>query len=123
MFLKNVYKLKKRWSFSYQLDCIKRKGPSCELDEALMQILKSRIETINNSDSFCPWHSLLDLKLSVKVMHESTLVAQSSHPKGFAFDEGLFRHFPTEILQMGDESPVQLWNNRALFFWLPNTCD
>ena len=81
-----------------------------------MRVLRSRVETIFNSDSFSPWHSFLDLNLSVKVMRETMLVTQSPQPTGFAFDEGFFRHFPAEILQLGDELPVQLWKNRAFVY-------
>ena len=87
LFNESMNKRKNRWFFAYHLEFLKRKVPPCEIDDILMLVLKSRIENINNSDSFCPWHSLLDLKLSVRVMHETMLVVHSAHPKGFAFDE------------------------------------
>jgi thymidylate kinase len=116
LFRETMGKLTKRWFFAYQLDLVKRKTPASEIDGVLMEILKNRIEKITTSDSYCPWHSFLDLKLSVRVMHETMVVAHSSHPQGFTFDEGLFRHFPAEILQIGDEFPAQLWHNRAFVY-------
>lgn len=109
-------KLRSRWFSSYHLDFLTRSVRSCEPDEILMQILKRNIEKILNSDSFCPWHSLLDLNLSVRVMHETMLIAQKTHPMGFAFDEGLFRHFRAEILEMTDDSSVELWEKRAFVY-------
>ena len=116
LFNKTMSKLRSRWLFAYHLGFFKRKTLRSETDEILMRVLKNRTEKIYSSTSFCPWHSLLDLKLSVRVMHETMTVAQSEFPKGFAFDEGLFRHFPAEIVQLGDEIPVELWKNRAFVY-------
>jgi len=116
LFRESVKKLRNRWFFAYHIDCFNRTAPPCELDEILVQVLKRRIEKINNSESFCPWHSLLDLKQKVGVMHQTMLVAYGAHPKGFSFDEGLFQHFSDEILKMGDEFPAQLWENRAFVY-------
>ena len=116
LFNRSMTRLKNRWFFAYHMDLFKRKAPPSQVDEILMQILQKRIENINSSESFCPWHSLLDLKLSVRVMHETMVVAHSAYPKGFAFDEGLFRHFTAEILQLDDLCLVDLWKNRAFVY-------
>lgn len=111
-----VARLKNRWLFGYCIDYLNRKDPPSEVDEVLMKILIRRMENIKNSDSFCPWHSLLDIRLSVNVMHEAMFIAQNVFPKGFVFADGLFRHFSAEILQVGDELPGQLWKNRAFVY-------
>ena len=116
LFHNSIARLRSRWMFAYHLDYLKRKAEPCEVDEILMAILKSRIDKITNAESFCPWHSLVDLQRSVKIMHQTMLIAHDVHPKGFAFHEGLFRHFATEIQQMGDKFPVQLWKNRAFVY-------
>ena len=109
-------KLRNRWLSSYHLDFLNRTARSCEPDVILMQVLKRNIEKIFSSDSFCPWHSLVDLRLSVKVMHQTMVVAQNTHPMGFAFDEGLFRHFCAEIMELTDDFSVELWENRAFVY-------
>lgn len=116
IFNKSVARLKNRWLFAYHLGFLKRKSPPSEVDKALMDILMSRIATIKNSDSFCPWHSLIDLQLSVRIMHETMQVLHDVFPKGIAFDEGFFRHFAAEILQLGDDFPDQVWKNRAFVY-------
>jgi hypothetical protein len=109
-------KLRTRWFSSYHIELLNRTARSCEPDEILMQVLKRKIEKILNSDSFCPWHSLIDLKLSVKVMYDTMLATQNTHPMGFAFHEGLFRHFCAEILELNDDFPAELWKSRAFIY-------
>jgi len=109
-------KLRNRWFSSYHMEFLNRTVRSCEPDEILMQILKRKVEKILYSDSFCPWHSLIDLKLSVKVMYDTMLAVQSTHPMGFAFHEGLFRHFCAEILELHDDFPAELWKSRAFVY-------
>jgi len=116
LFRASVASLKSRWFLSHHTDRLKRKAPPGEIDEILMRILKVRIESILDSESFCSWHSFIDLQLSVRVMRETMLVFHDPQSTGFAFDEGLFRHFPAEILQQGDEFPAQLWKNRAFVY-------
>ena len=116
LYRETMARLRNRWFFAHQLDFIKRKAPPSVKDRVLMEILKSRIDKIINSEAYCPWHSLLDLKLSVRVIHETMITVHSSHPQGFVFDEGLFRHFPAEILLYGKDFPVQLWQNRAFVY-------
>jgi len=117
LFRNTMIRLRSRWIFAHHLDFIKRTTPPCETDEILMKILERRIAKIYSSESFCPWHSLLDIKLSVQVMAETMkLASQSGHPTGFALDEGLFRHFPAEILQLVNELPAQLWKDRAFVY-------
>ena len=116
LFYNSVAKLPSRWMFAYHLGFLHRNAEPCEVDEILMAVLKSRIEKIMSSETFCPWHSLLDLQLSAKIMQQTMLIAHEAFSKGFAFHEGLFRHFAAEILEKGDEFPVQLWKNRAFVY-------
>ena len=116
LYRETVVKRKSRWLQAHHLEGLKRTTPPCQIDDVLMRILKSRMDTIFNSDTFCGWHSFMDLKLSVRVMRETMLVTHVAQPTGVAFDEGFFRHFPAEILEQGDDIPLQLWENRAFVY-------
>lgn len=48
-----------------------------------------------------------------RVIRESLTLLTNDFPSGFVLDEGLFKNFAQEVLELASESPDPLWNGRA----------
>ncbi len=47
------------------------------------------------------------------VIRESQFISSHAFPRGFVLEEGLFKNFPEEVLDLGVEDAAPLWENRA----------
>jgi hypothetical protein len=47
------------------------------------------------------------------VIRESLLISSHAFPRGFVLEEGLFKNFPEEVLDLSVEDAAPLWENRA----------
>ncbi len=108
--------IKDRWYFRNDL---KGLGPSLVLSGSIERIHRDiyvkRINLLNSSD-LDPWQSITHALQAATVIYESLMTSSQDFSRGFVFEEGLFKNFPEEVLNLCDVEAAPLWENRAFVY-------
>lgn len=102
-----------RWLFRDDL----RKASPVSVDTGQIEYLHHalylrRIERLC-ADDLNAWQTILTGRQISRVMYESLFITSHTFPKGFLLEEGLFKNFPQEVLDLSDEEAEPLWKSRA----------
>lgn len=106
-------RLKDRWLFRSDLTQI---GPTTtlapEIEELHRKLYFQRVRQLEKKND--AWDSIIQSRQAARVISENLTVMTNSFPRGFIFDEGLFKNFPREVLKNRGSTFDLLWTNRAL---------
>lgn len=78
-------------------------------------VLFRRMDRLENSN-LTAWRRIQRAEQMARVAKESLLLSGSDFPRGFMFEEGLFKNFPQEILDIEAQAAKELWSNRIFIF-------
>lgn len=108
--------IKDRWYLRNDLEGL---GPSSVLSGSIERIhrdiLFKRINFLNSSD-LDPWQSVTYALHAATIVYESLMISTQDFPRGFALEEGLFKCFPEEVLNLCDAEAKPLWKKRAFVY-------
>jgi ABC-type dipeptide/oligopeptide/nickel transport system ATPase subunit len=106
--------LKSRWLFRHHVDFLPQKQPKAiAIGHLHRKIYFSKIKRIE-ATSPEPYRSLRLARQMSAVIYESLTISTSKFPRGFILDEGLFKNFPEEILELDLHESLPLWEPRIL---------
>lgn len=92
------------------------KGPSevgCGQIESLHRDLYfQKVERIRQ-ERHDPWKTVTLARQMSAIAFESLMISTQKYPRGFLLDEGLFKNFPDEVMEVGAEEAMPLWSSRA----------
>lgn len=83
-----------------------------EVEALLMEIYFGKLRQVGESDMDARRKLTIARQMS-RVAEESLTLATHVYPRGFFLDEGLFKNFAREIVQLGAERTAPLWKSRA----------
>lgn len=63
-----------------------------------------------------PWKSITVARQMSRVISESLTMLSHSFARGFFLDEGLFKNFTREVLELDADTAAPLWQNRAFVY-------
>jgi hypothetical protein len=108
--------IKKRWFFRGDLLEL---GPnsvsSGHVEQLHRDIYFRKIHRVNTSQ-LDPWQSITVARQMATVIYESLMISSHYFPRGFLLEEGLFKNFPEEVLELSDDEAAPLWGNRAFVY-------
>lgn len=105
--------LRKTWFFSFNLG---QAGPAPEADQEIERLHREiclRFVQDLERRAPDPWRMVTLLRQKGMVLSESLTMLTHDFPRGFIVDEGLFKGFPCEVLDLASEGPDVLWRRRA----------
>ncbi|MCO6045362.1 hypothetical protein NG895_15730 [Aeoliella sp. ICT_H6.2] len=116
LFSLSLAKLKSRWFFQYHLrDLVLTSVQSDEIEGLHRDILFNRLDTVIHSQQE-PWQSITAVSQSVTAVYASMYMSCHTFPRGFALEEGLFKNFPREVLQLNKQTSLPLWNGKCFIY-------
>jgi hypothetical protein len=62
------------------------------------------------------WQSITVARQMANVIYDSLMISSHFFPRGFLLEEGLFKNFPEEVLELNDGEAAPLWENRAFIY-------
>jgi ABC-type dipeptide/oligopeptide/nickel transport system ATPase subunit len=76
------------------------------------EIYFRRIDRVREAEPD-PWKSLTVSRQMSTVIYESLMLCSNVFPRGFILDEGLFKNFPREVLDLNATEARSLWRKRS----------
>lgn len=112
-----IYKhLRARWFFREDLEYTGQLIPGTDNIEALHRdIFFKKVGRVAQSDADA-WRSVRIAGQCSVVIEQSMTISVNTFPRGFILNEGLFKGFPEEILELSDSDFNLLMKNRAFIY-------
>jgi len=108
--------IRNRW---YSRRVLEGLGPSSVLSGSIecihRNIFLNRINLLNSSD-LDPWQNITHALQAATTIYESLMISSQDFSRGFVLEEGLFKNFPKEVLNLCDTKAAPLWEKRAFVY-------
>lgn len=109
-------RLKGQWFF--RSDLVQTGPPETRFEETerlYRDIYLSVIDDIQKRPPD-PWRAISQLRQLGQVIGESLTIQTHDLPRGFILDEGVFKNFPRQVLDLASATPAPLWDRRAFVY-------
>ena len=116
-----IYKsIRDRWFFRHTISGTQPQiVVSTKMEHIHQNIFFNGLKRIEKSE-FDAWQTTRKASQMAEVIRESLLISTQDFPRGFILEEGLFKNFPSEVLDLSAEDQDLLWQDRAFIYLRTN---